>query len=520
MKLSKSISVILLCIILITSALIAPVPVYAESYAPCQICHGTAKCGLCDPALVPEGMGNGYLHCHYCDGTGMRTCGTNTTGDGRRIGCDGSGYDSDGSVCEVCGGAGKYLCDACGGAKQFECKCREAGMPGKCHICFGTGWRTVDSQGKGINTSPVWPPDGATIDFGVNGRHEVYTYSASRFGSGVTPAQAMAAVGASSQYDFQQALRAAAAGGGQSQGSGASSGSGASQGSQQGQTQAPDEVPAPGPETPLDENIPEDPYMTEDLTGEEIIRQIQADDDIYLFRGLAGGGYRMSVRIVRSALDAETLAKVRALTETEIDQLKTQIEAAAKGFSFGPSDAFDMVSTDGRSLLFGFEAPVDLPCVSDLVIQLPELDLAQPHHVYRVDGAAVTEVGTPPDLDEYGGVKYLVVSTARLSAFAYTDIEPIPREPAETQISETAETQAPETADPAAAPVQPQPQDAENAPQGQNIGVQSNHGATSEAKPLGVTALIILAAAAAGIAAGVLIAVLSGRKRKGGRGRR
>ena len=91
MKLSKSISVILLCIILITSALIAPVPVYAESYAPCQICHGTAKCGLCDPALVPEGMGNVYLHCHYCDGTGMRTCGTNTTGDGRRIGCGSCG---------------------------------------------------------------------------------------------------------------------------------------------------------------------------------------------------------------------------------------------------------------------------------------------------------------------------------------------------------------------------------------------------------------------------------------------
>ena len=94
-------TVILLCFLLLIPSFVFPEHVHAETYGVCQICHGSAKCGLCDPAKVPEGLGNGYLRCHYCDDSGMRRCGTNTTGDGQRIGCDGSGYKEDGSVCEV-----------------------------------------------------------------------------------------------------------------------------------------------------------------------------------------------------------------------------------------------------------------------------------------------------------------------------------------------------------------------------------------------------------------------------------
>ena len=72
----------------------------------CNICRGTGKCELCDPAYCDDGLGDGYLVCGYCRQTGYITCGTNTTGDGIPIGCDGSGYRADGSVCEVCGGAG------------------------------------------------------------------------------------------------------------------------------------------------------------------------------------------------------------------------------------------------------------------------------------------------------------------------------------------------------------------------------------------------------------------------------
>ncbi|MBO4795172.1 MAG: hypothetical protein J5547_03725, partial [Clostridia bacterium] len=155
------------------------VPAHAATvYAVCVICDGSGKCGLCDPKNTPEGQGNGWLYCGFCDENGMRKCGTNHTGDGTPIGCDGSGYLPDGSVCWNCNGTGKYLCDACHGEKKFKCKCLEMGQPGKCTVCYGTGWYTVDSQGQKIEIGHgVYPPDGAKLDAGAWGRHEYYTYN-------------------------------------------------------------------------------------------------------------------------------------------------------------------------------------------------------------------------------------------------------------------------------------------------------------------------------------------------------
>ena len=68
----------------------------------------------------------------------------------------------------------------------------------------------------------------------------------------------------------------------------------------------------------------------------------------------------------------------------------------------------------------------ELPCKCDLLIEIPELDFDTPHHVYRVDGPEVCEVGTPPELDEHEGVHYLIATSDRLGAFAFTDTAPVP----------------------------------------------------------------------------------------------
>ena len=65
------------------------------------------------------------------------------------------------------------------------------GQPGVCLGCFGTGWRLLNSQGQGINTSPVYPTDGSTISFVEWGRDERHTYDASRYGNGTSPGQYM-----------------------------------------------------------------------------------------------------------------------------------------------------------------------------------------------------------------------------------------------------------------------------------------------------------------------------------------
>ncbi len=175
------------------------------TYGICQDCNGTGKCGRCKDSA----LGEGYVDCLLCGGTGKVKCGTNTTGDGERIGCDGSGYFEDGSECYICGGKGWYECDQCDKDHRgrVDCKCREEGHPGVCLYCLGSGWRIVNDMGEGINTgSAVYPPDGATVDAGVWGRHEFFTYDASVFGTGVTPMAAAANAGASDIDGFWKVM--------------------------------------------------------------------------------------------------------------------------------------------------------------------------------------------------------------------------------------------------------------------------------------------------------------------------
>ena len=209
MKKTSVLPMIIFAVSLLTAIFVfTAVTAYAEdTYGICGVCRGDCKCGLCDPAGGNDRLGNGYLVCIFCDENGYRTCGTNHTGDGTPIGCDGSGYKN-GQVCEICGGKGKYPCDVCFGTGVFECRCRQAGRPGECTACFGSGWRIVDDMGVGIDLGyPVYPGDNALIDYGVWGRHEYFRYDADRFGYNVSPAQAMAAVGATDVNEFARALR-------------------------------------------------------------------------------------------------------------------------------------------------------------------------------------------------------------------------------------------------------------------------------------------------------------------------
>lgn len=324
-----------------------------EVYGICQICQGSAKCGLCDPAEGDDRLGDGHLVCIYCHQTGYITCGTNTAGDGTPIGCDGSGYRKDGSVCEVCGGKGKYPCDVCFGSGVFDCKCRQMGIPGVCTLCLGSGWRLVDSMGTPIEVgSPVYPYDGATIDFGVWGRHEIYTYNASTFGSGVTPYQAMANVGASTKDDFQRAFR----------GEFYPGGGGADDTPQGG------EEPAPGPDVPQDDTRR---YSVDlgsgvwDVAGRRVLSWvdghtesgvIEADDD---------------TEISFEDFDGE-LMKVRAVGENNFSVEFTVTDGVASLSRFEPAEcvlpeSFSIVVEATRpektDALFDRNGDVDLPSV-------------------------------------------------------------------------------------------------------------------------------------------------------------
>ena len=124
--------------------LLIPMSVRAETYILCLGCDGTGKCELCDPAKGSDRLGDGWMGCWLCHGTGYAACGTNHTGDGTPIGCDGSGYMPDGTVCVVCNGTGRYACDVCNGTGIFECQCRQLGIPGRCRLCFGRGWRLIN----------------------------------------------------------------------------------------------------------------------------------------------------------------------------------------------------------------------------------------------------------------------------------------------------------------------------------------------------------------------------------------
>ncbi len=404
----------------------------ANCYAPCVICGGSVKCGLCDPSKNAGALGDGYLECPWCHGTGSIICGTNTSGDGKPIGCDGSGKMPDGSVCPVCGGEGRYACDGCQGALVVECKCREAGQPGKCHVCFGTGWRTVDSQGQPTNTSPVYPPDGATIDTGVWGRHEVYTYDASRFGYGVSPYQAMDNVGATTIDDFYRALRGASfSTPAPNEGEGPNEGPGPAAQIPHGQDQPqpPDSPqPADGSQHPDEPHEPEveNPYEATVLSDEALVAEVAdgSEDMIFLLSRRVAGSFLLTVQVLRSRLSEQELRTLQSMTAQDFAVLKDDLEHAANGMSdwLPPPDPVHM-REENICVRWRIGEGMTLPFRCDLLLQIPEMTQDRDVKLYRLEDGVLSEERLQA-VDHYSETEeYLIFSTDRLGEFVLTDAD-------------------------------------------------------------------------------------------------
>ncbi len=421
----------LLAICLLAGALLCLLPTHAHAatcYAPCVICNGSAKCGLCDPALIPDALGDGWLECPWCHGTGEIVCGTNHAGDGTPIGCDGSGRLPDGSVCPVCGGEGKYDCDGCHGALKVECKCREAGQPGKCHVCFGTGWRIVDSMGIGVNTEPVYPPDGATIDAGVWGRHEYFTYDASRFGYGVTPYQAMAAAGATTIDDFYRVLRGGTPVGGQMPAPSASPGPAtpAPQPSNEPQPSG-DPTPEPGPTPPDGPPDPQDednPYEVSVPDDEALVAQVAegSSDMLYLLSTHVSGGFLLTVQVQRSSLSEKELLSLQSMTAQDFAALKAELLSAANGMSeWLPPPAPVHMREENVCVRWRIGEGLTLPFRCDMLLQIPEATQGRDMKLYRLQDGVLYEDGGFRACDLYRDREYLILNVDRLGEFVYTD---------------------------------------------------------------------------------------------------
>ena len=418
-----------------------------DVYMPCVICNGSAKCGLCDPASGSDHLGDGWQKCIYCNQTGYIKCGTNHTGDGTPIGCDGSGYKPDGSVCEVCGGEGKYPCDVCYGSGVFECECRQMGQPGKCTVCYGTGWWLSDGAGHQINTSPVYPPDGATIDAGTWGRHELYSYDASRFGTGTTPYQGMARVGAKTIDQFYKALRGAdftgdsgssgdTGGSGQNSQGGQSSGGQSSQGGGQDQTPDPDNSegqPAPDDHGGEDEHGPDEQdhgpgfdmsfYDVEIRSDEDIRIQIASNDDmIYFINRRIGGNYLFTVQAVKSQLSPSELEKLKAMSEADIAAFKNDLEAAANGFQYYLDRRYDLPEGVDVYLEFEFGQSHRFPVPCDVLLELPLKPGHGPADIYLVQDDLCYKLPLRA-IDVAGDRELLIFSTDRLGSFLLTNAD-------------------------------------------------------------------------------------------------
>ena len=436
----KIIALILVAVLLIPTLVIAPFfPVHTHAatvYAICVICDGSGKCGLCDPKNTPEGHGDGWLDCGFCDENGMRKCGTNHTGDGTPIGCDGSGYMPDGSVCWNCNGTGVYLCDACHGEKKFKCKCLEMGQPGKCTVCYGTGWYTVDSQGQKIELGHgVYPPDGAKLDAGAWGRHEYYTYNASRFGTNVTPYQAMAKYGASTREQFYKVLGGGTISGSGSGGSGSGgnsggnnsgnnsgnnggnsggNGGGDNSGDNGGSGQEPDNEGEP---------TQTDFYEGEVVSDEETVRRF-ADEGyemIHLLSMRVDGDRLFTVQVVKRYLSQTERNKLDSMTAADIGALKEELKGKGHGFRYitgGPIQ----VSGGDYCRDFNFSGDYELPFTCDVLLQLPEGDKPENYKLYLAEGEGYREINCTVDQD--GSVRYLIFTTNKLGDFTLTNGTP------------------------------------------------------------------------------------------------
>ena len=400
---------ILSFITLFFSVLLIPLNVHAETYGKCSRCNGTGICELCDPSR--EGcLGNGVLICPYCHQTGYITCGTNHTGDGTPIGCDGSGYNPDGTVCMTCGGAGKYPCDACFGGGYIDCKCKQAGIPGVCLQCYGTGWVLLNSQGQCISSSPVYPTDGSTISFVEWGRDERHTYDASTYGIGTSPNQYMQIY----------------SGGGGSQGGQSGSGQdnpGDDQDNGSGGEQRPGDdngdglIPGVNDGPPVYEPVaPPDFYDVDIRSDDDLVAQIHSDDDmIYFICTHVCGEYLFSVQAVKSNLSQPELDLLYGMTAEDIADFKERLQIAANGMEITE------VYSDQDAVRVTFQSgPMDLfPFMCDILLELPVNRNHAPAYLYNVIDGKNYQCMIQAE-DPVGDHEYLIFSLDRLGEFLLT----------------------------------------------------------------------------------------------------
>ncbi len=401
----------LLSLITLTFILFIPITVHAETYILCLGCGGTGTCELCDPAKGSDRLGNGYMQCWLCHQTGYATCGTNHTGDGTPIGCDGSGYMPDGTVCPTCNGEGRYPCDVCNGTGMFECKCRQLGIPGKCHLCYGTGWRLINSSGVCYNTTPVYPSNGSTIDTSNFGYMGTMTYDAGRYGLGITAAQF-------------EAIKDGSSGNNNSEGNAPQP--------------APDNDPAdpnpPGsgpsdnnpsnPEGNPPESLPDTPssFMTEPGSDSDIKNEIASgQDEICFICRYVAGEYLFSVKAYMSQMSDSELDIIHGMTETSINDFRGHLEAAANGIEFSDISA----GTDSIRLEFGCGRIEYFPFGCEVLIEVPLTYGHNPCNLYYVEGGTYYSVPVCPvrNVDSSGEHEYLIFTIDRFGEFTDQETE-------------------------------------------------------------------------------------------------
>jgi|GEM_PF-2768605 len=460
-----------------------PVHAHADSaFSVCSVCCGTGICGLCNPnntldtnMPAADKLGDGWIRCGFCDANGYRKCGTNTTGDGTPIGCDGSGKvecvrchgsgvdngnacpdcEGTGKVnCEICGGLGKYVCDACGGTHRFACKCREAGHAGKCTQCGGSGWTLIDYEGNVLEYGVIhYPRQGDVIDYGIR-RRSTGSYNAEKYGTGITPSQYVDKMNGGTGVNGigylsinnptpvadltgGEATQQIIANGGHVGGSGGSSGENSSGGgngsggsggeSQQGNDPGPNPGPDNGNPNPGPDPDPDDNPYTRDVPDDAATVAAIGDDSvemICLLNRLVAGNRLLSIRIMKPYLSEEETTRLSAMTEADIRNLKNELETLADGFLF---------TETGDPTYFDFGRDYRLPVMCDVFLELPEDaadDTRRPLCVYRVT-ADGWERKTNSAVDRSEGKRYLTFTYDKLGRFALTTLD-------ENELTETA----------------------------------------------------------------------------------
>lgn len=398
----------LLSLITLAFILLIPTSVHAERYILCLGCDGTGKCELCDPAKGSDRLGDGYMQCWLCHQTGYAVCGTNHTGDGTPIGCDGSGHMPDGTTCLVCNGSGRYPCDVCGGTGIFECKCRQQGQPGKCIQCFGTGWRLINSSGVCYNTTPVYPSNGSTIDTSNFGYMGTVTYDAGRYGLGITAAQFEAIKDGNSGNNN---------GGGNN-----------TPPAEQGGNPGPGPQPQPNPEGSGDEHPGENPpvplgddnsFFIEIESDAEIKSEIASlEDEIYFICRYVAGDYLFSVKAIMSRMYDAELDTLHGMTEADINEFRGHLEAAANGIDF-----MDSSEGTGIRIEFGSEMIEYFPFRCEVLVEVPLASGHNPCDLYYVEDGKYYSIPVCPvrNVDSAGEHEYLLFTADRFGKFVFTD---------------------------------------------------------------------------------------------------